>query len=103
MSRIENADKLENTRTNAEIIQLLLDYYNNARLEDGTYVVFDAEIEDQGNELRVLVRYQWSDEEINEYEEAGVFPGTNILVSSVTINKITGEAVDDNDKIWGLW
>lgn len=103
LSRIENADKLENTRTNAEIIQLLLDYYNNARSRDGNYVVFDDEIEDRGNVLWVLVRYQWSDEEIKEYEEAGAFPGTNILVSGVTINKTTGEAVDDNENIWDLW
>lgn len=103
LSRIEDDNDLQNIKTNEEIVQLLLDYYNNISSEDGTYVVFDNEIEDRGSELLVLVRYQWSDEEIEKYEEVGAFPGANILVCGVMINKLTGEAEDDYGHTWKLW
>ena len=78
-------------------------YYNSLRDDDGIYVVCENESSDCGNNLWVIVRYQMTDEEAEAIEEAGGFPAANILVSGVTINKITGEAVDEYDNIWDLW
>lgn len=95
--------RIQNSKSNKDIIQLLLNYYNALKDDDGTYVVFDNEISDQGNNLWVIVRYQMTDAESNAIEEAGGFPAANIMVSGVTINKTTGIAEDEYGNIKKLW
>lgn len=69
---------------------IILKYYNNLREDDGVYIISEYEtIENEDNYL-IVVRYQMSDKEAEEKISQGGFPAANILVDTLTFDKITG-------------
>lgn len=68
-------------------------YYNEKYQPLGKYVVFESETTEEADSFTILVRYQPGD------GESGT---ANRLISMVTVNKNTGEAVDDLDNSWNI-
>jgi len=86
-----------------EMKQLIISYYKNMYNSRGDYVSFDDEIDDTSEKITFTIRYQMSDEEAQELIENGGFPSANTLVSMVTVDKGTGQAVDDIGNEWNLY
>ena len=68
-------------------------YYNEKYQPLGKYVVFESETAEEADSFTILLRYQPGD------GESGT---ANRLISMVTVNKNTGEAVDDLGNSWNI-
>lgn len=85
-----------------EIKRQILQHYNDARSDDGTYVIFDDDVTDNGDTFYISVRYQMSDSEAEELLAAGGFPSANVIYASLTVNKNTGVVDNGYGEQWTL-
>ncbi|MFP3152901.1 hypothetical protein LQZ18_00420 [Lachnospiraceae bacterium ZAX-1] len=69
--------------------------------DDGNYTV--NEVEDQGDTLQAIIRYQRSEAEVEEMVANGGFPSANTLVTGMTVDKTTGIIEDYEGNKWALW
>lgn len=79
--------------------EAILKYYNNLSEDDGTYIIADYDTIENSDSYFVAVRYQMSDQEVEEKISSGGFPETNILAGTVTIDKATGAIYTDDGTI----
>lgn len=81
----------------------IIKYYTKLWKPTGKYVCFDSEdmTYEDGTIYAYVLRYQRPEEEIEEIIAAGGTPSTNVLVTIVYVNTITGVVTDDvNDGYW---
>lgn len=66
-------------------------------------MISETGVEEDENSYVMIIRFQISKEAANEIIEAGGMPTANTLVTSVTVDKTTGEARDDFGQMWQVW
>lgn len=71
--------------------QIVLDYYNQMKEDDGTYVIFDDETVEMEDRYLITVRYQLSEQEATQRLQEGRIVEANTLVGIVTFEKETGQ------------
>lgn len=71
--------------------QIILDYYNQMKEDDGTYVIFDDETVEMEDRYLITVRYQLSEQEATQRLQEGRIVEANTLVGIVTFEKETGQ------------
>lgn len=90
------------TFTLDEIKRQILQHYNDAQNDDGTYVIFDNDVTDNGDTFYISVRYQMSNSEAEELLAAGGFPSSNVICASLIVNKNTGVVDNGYGEQWTL-
>ena len=76
------------------IREQVISHYTELWQPKGTYVCYEDEDIDTGNEITFVLRYIISDEEAQERIANGGTITPNALVTSIVVNKETGEVYD---------
>lgn len=98
---IENVPEEQTLDINS-IREQVVDHYTKLWQPDGTYTCFENEDIDNGDQIIFTLRYAMSDEKAQELIENGGMVTANALVTTITVNKDTGE-VYDNDGFADPW
>lgn len=97
--------KVTNKKYNsADVISDLEEHYNSLYDDDGNYVIFDSEYEDDGYTITAILRYQMTDEEAEDRRNAGKEEMANVYVAKIIIDKETGQVTSDfKESDWYIW
>lgn len=87
---------------NNSIREQIINHYTELWQPKGTYTCSESEDIDNGNEVIFVLRYAMSDEEAQERIANGGMVSANTLVTTIVVNKETGEAYD-NDGLAEAW
>ena len=79
----------------------IVEHYTAKFQPEGTYVIFDDGNEKNSDtEYKCILRYQCSANEANAIIAEGRIPDANVYVTTVTVNKLTGDVTDE---FWEPW
>ncbi len=89
------------TSYNVETIRnIIIDYYTNKYNPEGEYVIFDTDETNSDTEYSTIIRYRVSAAEAQAILDEGRTPVANVYISTITVNKLTGEVTTDTGETW---
>lgn len=96
-----------------DILRMIEGHYNDLLDDDGNYIIYDYECEEDDHGITAKLRYQMSEEELNYRMENGRETPANVYIEDLLVDKETGLVTPENsmtgffviedDDPWYLW